>query len=56
LQHEGELYRVTRWVELRPVLLERGGSVGQWEVWGRKMSDREVRRELANVEDLTLEP
>jgi hypothetical protein len=56
LQHEGELYRVTRWVELRPVPLERGGSVGQWEVWGRKMSDREVRRELANVEDLMLEP
>jgi len=56
LQQEGELYRVTRWVELRPVLLERGGSVGQWEVWGRKMSDREVRKELANVADLTLEP
>jgi hypothetical protein len=56
LQHEGELYRVTRRVELRPVLLERGGSVGQWEVRGRKMSDREVRKELGNVEDLTLEP
>ncbi len=55
LQYEGELYRVTRWVELRPVLLERGGSVGEWEVWGRKMSEREVRRELADVEDQMLD-
>ncbi len=46
LQHEGELYRVTRWVELRPVLLERGGSVGEWEVWGRMLSAAEVQEEL----------
>ena len=56
VQHEGELYRVTRWVELRPVPLERGGSVGQWEVWGRKLSDREVRKELADVAERTREP
>ena len=49
LQHEGELYRVTRWVELRPVLLERGGSVGEWEVWGRRLSSREVKGELARL-------
>jgi hypothetical protein len=54
LQHEGRLYRVTRWVELRPVLLERGGSVGEWEIWGRRMSDREVRRELAQAAERML--
>lgn len=46
LEHEGKLYRVTRWVELRPVLLERGGSVGEWEVWGRGVSRRTVRKQL----------
>jgi hypothetical protein len=46
VQHEGRLYRVTRWVELRPVPLERGGSVGEWEVWGKSLSDREVRAEM----------
>jgi hypothetical protein len=54
--HEGELYRVTRWVELRPVFLERGGSVGQWEVWGRGLSDREVREEVSRAADRMLEP
>jgi hypothetical protein len=51
LHHEGELYRVTRWVELRPVLLERGGSVGEWEVWGRKVSDKEIEGELEALAD-----
>jgi hypothetical protein len=46
LQHEGRVYRVTRWVELRPVLLERGGSVGHWEVWGRRVSEREMRQQM----------
>ena len=54
VQHEGRLHRVTRWVELRPVLLERGGSVGQWEIRGRKVSDKEVRRELASAADRML--
>ncbi|MFH0916790.1 MAG: hypothetical protein V1912_10125 [bacterium] len=49
LPHEGRLYRVSRWVELRPVLLERGGSVGEWEIWGRRVSDRELRRELSGA-------
>jgi hypothetical protein len=51
LQYEGELYRVTRWVELRPVLLERGGSVGEWEVWGRRLSREEVKEELNMLAD-----
>ena len=56
LEHEGRLYRVTRWVELRPVLLERGGSVGEWEVWGRPVSDREVRAEVDKAADQILAP
>jgi hypothetical protein len=51
VQHDGELYRVTRWVELRPVLLDRGGSVGEWEIWGRRLSTREMRLELLDAAD-----
>ena len=47
VDHEGTVYRVTRWRELPPVALERGGSVYEWEVMGRKVSGREVREELA---------
>jgi hypothetical protein len=47
VDHEGTVYRITRWRELRPVSLERGGSVQEWEVLGRKASGREVREELA---------
>lgn len=54
VQHEGRLYRVTRWVGLRPVSLERGGSVGHWEVWGRRVSDSEIRKELAGAADRIL--
>ena len=56
LEHEGRLYRVTRWVELRPVPLERGGSVGEWEVWGRPVSDRELRDEVDKAADQILAP
>jgi hypothetical protein len=54
LQHEGRLYRVTRWVELKPVALERGGSVGQWEVKGRRVSDRQLRREIVSAAEAIL--
>jgi hypothetical protein len=47
VDQQGTLYRVTRWRELRPVALERGGSVQEWEVLGRKASGKEVREELA---------
>ena len=47
VDQEGTLYRITRWVELPPIALERGGSVHEWEVVGRKASGREVREELA---------
>lgn len=54
LQHDGRLYRVTRWVELRPVALERGGSVGQWEVRGHRVSDRQLRREVVSAAEAIL--
>ena len=46
VQHEGQLYRVTRWVELRRVPLDRGGSVGHWEIWGKQLTDDEMRQEV----------
>jgi hypothetical protein len=49
VEHEGTVYRVTRWRELPPVSLDRGGSVREWEVWGRKASSQEVRDELAGA-------
>ena len=47
VEHEGTLYRITRWNELRPVSLVRGGMVYEWEVFGRRASGKEVREELA---------
>jgi hypothetical protein len=31
------------------VFLERGGSVGEWEVWGRRLSDQEMRAEVVDA-------
>ncbi len=55
VEQEGTLYRITRWRELPPVALERGGSVHEWEVMGRKASGREVRDELAKGAQSLLE-
>jgi hypothetical protein len=54
VEHRGKLYRVTRWRELPPVPLERGGSVNEWEVIGRKASGKEVRDELAKAAESLL--
>lgn len=35
VDHEGTLYVVTRWEELPRVPLNRGGSVREWQVYGR---------------------
>lgn len=43
LDHDGKVYQVTKWLELPPVRLHRGGSVKEWEVWGRRVSDKEIR-------------
>jgi hypothetical protein len=47
VDHRGRLYRITRWRESRVITLERGGSVVEWEVLGRKASGKEIRDELA---------
>ena len=54
VQHEGRVYRVTRWEELRPVRLRRGGSVGEWEVWGRQLSKEEMRPEIIDAAERIL--
>ena len=56
VDYDGRVHRVTRWVKLRPVLLERGGSVGEWEVWGRAVSDKELRDEVAAATSRLLDP
>lgn len=35
VDHEGVLFVVTRWAELPRVPLNRGGSVREWQVYGR---------------------
>jgi len=42
VDHRGELFLVTHWVEGRRVPLARGGSVQEWEVWGRPADPDEV--------------
>lgn len=54
VQHDGALYRITRWEELRPVPLSRGGSVGEWQVWGKKLTDEEMRQELLEAAERML--
>ena len=51
LQHKGHLYRVTRWEELPPVHMERGGSVSEFQIWGTRLSDEEARSELLDAVD-----
>jgi len=36
-------------VECPSVLLERGGSVREWEVRGRRLSDQEMRAEVLDA-------
>lgn len=55
IERDGNLYQVTRWVELSPVALERGGSVGRWQVWGRRVSDREMRRDVVRAAEAILD-
>jgi hypothetical protein len=55
VEYEDRVWRVTRWAELRPVLLERGGSVGEWEIWGRAVSDQELRDEVNRAADRLLD-
>lgn len=49
VQHQGRLYCVTRWEELPPVHVKRGGSVSEWRIWGRRLTDDEMRSELLHA-------
>lgn len=51
---QGELFRVTRWEELPPGHLPRGGAVHEWEIWGRRLSEREVAEEAENAAERIL--
>lgn len=46
VDHKGKLYRVTRWLELPPIKLHRGGSLKVWEIWGRVVTDDELEEDL----------
>jgi hypothetical protein len=46
VSHEGGVFRVTRWVELGRVPLARGGSVTEWQVWGRPVRTRELEEDV----------
>ncbi len=54
IEHDGRIYRIGEWVELPPVPLERGGSVGEWEIWGRRVSKRRLRQEVVGAAEAIL--
>lgn len=54
VEHDGHLYRVTKWEELPPVALDRGGSVGQWGVWGRRVSEHQIQRDVVSAAEAIL--
>lgn len=55
VDHEGALYVVTRWVELPPVPLSRGGSVSEWEVLGRPADPEAVERAIERAAERILD-
>jgi hypothetical protein len=55
VEHESKLFRVTRWEELPALPLERGGSLKQWEVWGRRVSNSQIQREIVTAAEAILE-
>jgi len=55
VDHEGGLYVVTRWVELPSVPLSRGGSVREWEVFGRPADPAAVERAIERAAERILD-
>jgi hypothetical protein len=56
VSHEGGFFRVTRWQELGRVPLARGGSVTEWQVWGRPVDGQELEDAVgAEAERILLE-
>lgn len=54
LNHEGALYQVTRWLELGRVPLARGGSVFEWQVWGRPVKGKELEDAVSRAAERIL--
>jgi hypothetical protein len=54
LSHEGAVYRVTRWVEVGRVPLARGGSVTEWQVWGRPVHGKELEEDVGRAAERIL--
>ena len=52
---DGELYRITRWVELPKVTLTRGGSAPEWQLWGRRATEAEITAEVEHAARRILE-
>ncbi|GAB4243963.1 MAG: hypothetical protein Kow00129_03390 [Thermoleophilia bacterium] len=46
---EGGLYEITRWTKGKKIYLSRGGSVVQWEVWGRPVDDEMLADSVAEA-------
>ncbi len=42
VEHEGQVFVVTRWLQGRKIPLTRGGSVQEWHVWGRPADPDEL--------------
>lgn len=45
--HEGGVYEITRYVRGPKTYLARGGSVVQWEVWGRPAPEERLSESVA---------
>ena len=54
LDCDGGVYRVTRWVELGRVPLARGGSVYEWQVWGRPVKGEELEDAVSRAAERIL--
>ncbi len=54
VEWEGRVYLVTRWVELPPVPLTRGGSVQQWEIWGEPLAEESLEAEVSQAAERIL--
>ncbi|GAB4258163.1 MAG: hypothetical protein Kow00122_15880 [Thermoleophilia bacterium] len=54
VEWEGRVFLVTRWLELPAVPLNRGGSVQEWEVWGRPVEADSLEAEVAGAAERIL--
>ncbi len=55
VDHQGVVFVVTRWVELPSVPLSRGGSVREWEIFGRPADPEDVARVVERAAERILD-